>query len=79
MRYVIILAILLAGCYDDRKSVTSNGGVDYTVTCLDGVEYYTRGNHFAPRFNRWGKIMMCNDKSSGIVDPEFKPQSWSSI
>lgn len=76
MKYILI-TLLLASCSDNKHSIMSSNGHEYNIICLDGVEYYSKHDQFAPRFNRWGKIMLCN--SPDITDPEFQPSSSTNI
>ncbi len=44
MKYavVILAALTLAACKDERPSTDSDSGLSYRAECIDGVEYWTR-------------------------------------
>ena len=66
MFLVLCAVIVLFGCKaENRATPTTFVQEDFAVACLDGVQYWTRVTvnraYFAPRFNRSGRIMTCNN------------------
>jgi hypothetical protein len=66
MLLVLCVGVVLSGCNDENVTPpTTFVQEEFAVACLDGVQYWTRvvqdKAYFAPRFNRSGRIMTCNN------------------